>query len=265
MYIKHDNINNLQIFSNTEFGEIEVIVLDGKEWFGATQIAKALGYANPYKAVIDHCKEDGLTKREVIDSMGRTQEMKFINEGNLYRLIVKSKLPTAEKFERWVFDDVLPTIHKHGAYMTSQKIEEVLLNPDTIIRLATDLKHEQEMTRQLENQIEQDKPYTSLGQAIATSSDSINIGQFCKMVYDREEIKIGRNRMFGWLREKGYLVTRGKEKNHPKQQYLEQGLFEVASGIVKDIQGDIQTFTTLMTGKGQMYFLDKLKMEWAHE
>ena len=109
-------MNNLQTFSNSEFGALEVLEIDGKPYFPATACAKMLGYANPRKAILDHCKEDGVTKRDAIDSMGRSQETKYISEGNLYRLIVHSKLPSAERFERWVFDEVLPAIRKQGMY-----------------------------------------------------------------------------------------------------------------------------------------------------
>lgn len=109
-------MNEMQVFQNSEFGELGVLEVNGKPYFPATACAKILGYANPWKAINDHCKKDGLTKREVIDSMGRTQSAKFINEGNLYRLIVHSKLPAAERFEKWVFDEVLPTIRQTGGY-----------------------------------------------------------------------------------------------------------------------------------------------------
>lgn len=118
-------MNDLKVFSSTEFGELGIMLIDGKEYFPATQCAKILGYANPRKAVIDHCKKDGVTNRDVIDSLGRTQQMKFINEGNLYRLIVSSKLPAAEKFERWVFEDVLPQIRRSGSY-GGVNIEELI-------------------------------------------------------------------------------------------------------------------------------------------
>lgn len=111
-------MNDLKVFKSTEFGELGVMLIDGKEYFPATQCAKILGYADPYKAIKQHCKEDGWVKHPVIDNLGRTQEMKFINEGNLYRLIVSSKLPSAEKFEHWVFDEVLPSIRKNGSYGT---------------------------------------------------------------------------------------------------------------------------------------------------
>jgi len=115
-------MNELQVFKNSEFGEIGVLTIDGKEYFPATACAKILGYSNPQKAVRDHCLRDGCTNRSVIDNLGRTQEMKFITEGNLYRLIVRSKLPAAEKFERWVFDEVLPTIRKQGHYSAGEQL-----------------------------------------------------------------------------------------------------------------------------------------------
>lgn len=109
-------MNEMQVFQNSEFGELGVLEVNGKPYFPATACAKVLGYSNPWKAINDHCKKDGLTKCEVIDSVGRTQTAKFINEGNLYRLITHSKLPAAERFEKWVFDEVLPTIHRTGSY-----------------------------------------------------------------------------------------------------------------------------------------------------
>ena len=108
----------IQLFNNPQFGDIRMSADDnGNPLFCATDVAKALGYTNPYKAVIDHCKPDGLTIREVIDSVGRTQQAKFIKEGNLYRLIARSNLPEAEKFESWIFDEVVPAIRKTGGYI----------------------------------------------------------------------------------------------------------------------------------------------------
>lgn len=118
-------MNDLKVFSSTEFGELGVMLIDGKEYFPASQCAKILGYANPRDAIQKRCKEDGVAKCDVIDSLGRTQQMKFINEGNLYRLIVSSKLPAAEKFERWVFEDVLPRIRRSGSY-GGVNIEELI-------------------------------------------------------------------------------------------------------------------------------------------
>lgn len=120
--------NELQIFKNSSFGNLEVLTIEGKQWFPAIKVAEVLGYTNPRKAVRDHTKERGVTIRSVIDSLGRNQDKKFIDEGNLYRLITKSKLPQAEQFEEWVFDDVLPTLRKTGSYQvkpltTSEQIQ----------------------------------------------------------------------------------------------------------------------------------------------
>ena len=117
-------MNDLQIFNNEEFGEVRMTEIDGKPYFVATDVATALGYTNPRKAVNDHCK--GVTKRDTPTSSG-VQSMSYINEGDLYRLIMKSKLPSAEKFERWVMDEVLPSIRKTGSYnkpmSTAEKIK----------------------------------------------------------------------------------------------------------------------------------------------
>lgn len=114
-------MNELQIFNSEEFGEIRTAEIDGKPYFVGTDVAKALGYSNPRKAILDHCK--GVTKRDTPTSSG-IQSMSYINEGDLYRLIMKSKLPSAEKFEAWVMDEVLPTIRKTGSYQKPMTVAE---------------------------------------------------------------------------------------------------------------------------------------------
>jgi len=143
-------MKNLQVFRNTEFGELKVLVIDGKEYFPATDCARMLGYSNPHKAVIDHCRY--LTKREVPHPQNseKTININYIPEGDLYRLIVKSQLPAAERFEKWVFDEVLPTIRKHGIYATDKVIEEMISNPEYGIKLFTELKAERDRRKALE-------------------------------------------------------------------------------------------------------------------
>ncbi len=133
-------MNELQIFNNPRFGEIRTITENDKTLFCGSDVAKALGYKNPSKALSDHCK--GVTKRYTPTASGK-QEMNFIPEGDIYRLATKSELPGAEEFERWIFDEVLPSIRKHGAYITPQKIEDLVQNPDLVIRLCEQLKAEQ--------------------------------------------------------------------------------------------------------------------------
>ena len=137
----------LQIFTNPQFGQVRTIEEAGNVLFCGADVATALGYTNPRKALDDHCK--GVTKRDT-PTNGGIQSMSFIPESDLYRLIVKSQLPEAERFEKWVFEEVLPAIRKHGAYMTPETLEAAILNPDTIIKICTALKDEQDKRRALE-------------------------------------------------------------------------------------------------------------------
>jgi prophage antirepressor-like protein len=134
---------DIQIFKNERFGEVRVVEIEGKTYFAGSDVAKALGYVNPRDAIIRHCKSWGVVKHDTPIN-GVMQQVTYIDEGNIYRLAAKSELPGAEEFEAWIFDVVLPSIRKHGGYLTSQKIEEVLLNPDTIIQLAMTLKEERQ-------------------------------------------------------------------------------------------------------------------------
>ena len=142
-------MNELQVFKNNEFGEIRTLEINGKPYFVANDIAKALGYANPSKATNDHCKHSIIEWGN--DSLGRRQQFKFVPEGDLYRLISHSKLPSAEKFESWIFDDVIPSIRKYGMYAT----DELLDNPDLIIKMATKLKEERELNKRLQEENEE--------------------------------------------------------------------------------------------------------------
>ena len=264
-------MDNLKVFENDEFGQLSVIVKNNKEYIEAIEVATILGYSNPRDAVNRHCDEDGVVFSDVGVVTGIRKDnseiiqvvtKKFIDEGNLYRLIVKSKLPSAKRFEKWVMEEVLPSIRKHGAYMSEEVISKTLDNPDFIIEIATKLKYERQQRKLLEEKAKSleatiiiDKPYTNFGKTIATSSDAITIGQFAK-VLNNNNINIGRNRLFTILRDNGYLIKVGKDKNMPKQVYVKQGLFKVAESVVKTVKGELLTATTLITGKGQMYFLE---------
>src|SRR5690625_587178 len=250
-------MEELKVFNHKEFGELEILIIDGKEYFPATDVASKLGYAKPHNAIDRHCRKDGSLFRGVTDSLGRKQKKKFIDEGNLYRLIVGSELPEAEKFESWVFDEVLPSIRKHGAYMTPETIEEVLLSPDTLIKLATNLKEEQEKRKQAERVIEEQKPKVLFADAVETSKTSVLVGELAKII-KQNGYNIGQNRLFKWLRDKGYLMKRGNSRNLPTQKSMELGLFEVKKRTINNPDGSIRTTSTpMVTGKGQVYFVEK--------
>jgi anti-repressor protein len=232
---------------------------NGTAWLNLEDVARGLGFTQK-KNGVEYVRWE--TVRGYISEFGFSQQVGkgFIPENIFYRLAMKAKNETAETFQAKVADEILPSIRKHGAYMTSETIEKALTSPDFLIQLATKLKEEQEARRALEKQIEQDKPYTNFAKSIANSSDAITFGEFAKIL-NNNGIKIGRNRLFDWMRKNGFLIQSGREKNKPKQQYVEQGLFQVKESVIHTIDKDLIRTTTLITGKGQLYFLEKLKEE----
>lgn len=178
-------MNQLKNFSHNMFGSLEILIKEGKEYFPATDVAKALGYSDPHKAVKQHTKEDGwVICPVVLEGKNQTVDKKFINESNLYRLIVKSKLPQAEQFEKWVFEKVLPSIRKHGAYMTPNTINALLQDPDLIIGLASQLKQEQQSRQvaeqknlMLTQQIAENASKITYLDQILQSKDTVTVSQ----------------------------------------------------------------------------------------
>ena len=245
-------MDKLQIFKNEEFGQVRVIETNGKVYAVGVDIARALEYSNPSKAVIQHCK--GITKLG-IPSEGGIQETNVIPEGDIYRLIVKaadqSKNPKikakAERFERWIFDEVLPSIRKHGAYMTDEIIEKVLTDPDTIIKLATQLKEERKKRLEAER----------LTNQIAVSENSLLVREVAKIASKRGII-IGEKRLWNKLREWGMIF---KNSTEPMQQYIDRGYFEVVEGTTETYKGTFTYRTTRVTGKGQVYIIRRLLEE----
>ena len=246
--------NELEIFKNEEFGEVRTLLINDKPYFCASDIAKVLGYSNTRDAISRHCK--GVVKSDIPTNSG-IQTVSFIPEGDIYRLIVKSKLPSAERFETWVMDEVLPTIRKHGAYMTEQTIEEALTSPDFLFCLATQLKEEQTARRLAEQKIEEQRPLVEFADKVSNSSNLIDMGKMAKLLKD-ENINIGRNRLFEWLRKKDILMR----NNIPYQRYIDGGYFQVKESTFETPYGTKTQQTTFVTGKGQIYITEKLRKEW---
>ena len=252
-------MNDLQLFNNPRFGDVRTLTEDGNTLFCGSDVARALGYTNARDALARHCR--GVVKRDTTDSLGRTQETNFIPEGDLYRLITHSKLPDAEKFERWVFDEILPSIRRNGMYATPEKLAEMLLNPDAMIQTLQALKAEQEKRRALEAQAEADKPKVLFSDAVSTSSSSILVGDLAKLLR-QNGVPIGQNRLFDRLRSEGFLMRNGESRNLPTQRAMEQGLFEVKETTIANPDGSIRvTKTTKVTGKGQVYFVNRYLKE----
>lgn len=172
-------MNELQVFQNSQFGNLEILTFEGKEWFPAIQVAEILGYANPRDAISRHTKNKGVVNHDVL-SNGGVQRKKFIDEGNLYRLITRSKLPQADEFEEWVFEDVLPSIRKHGLYATDNVIENTLNNPDYIINILTEYKKEKEHNLLLQQQVGELKPKADYYDQILKSKKLITVNAIAK-------------------------------------------------------------------------------------
>lgn len=239
-----------------------MVEIDGKPYAVASDVARALGYSRPHEAVQAHCR--GAVTYRIIDSLGREQEAKIIPEGDIYRLIVKaadqSKNPEikakAERFERWIFDEVIPSIRQHGAYMTPQKIEEILMNPDTIIELALKLKEEQRKRKEAEAQLEQQRPLVQFAETCLASKDSILVRQLAKLAC-KNGINIGEKRLWRKLREWGIV----NKKNEPYQFAFDNGWFEVKQGVYDTPYGKQMYRTYKVTPKGQVYIIERLKQE----
>lgn len=245
-------MNELEIFKNEEFGEIRTVEQNGQIFFVANDIAKVLGYKNPSDATNKHCRNAIMVWGS--DSIGRRQEFKMIPESDLYRLIISSKLPSAEKFEKWVFEEVLPTIRKHGAYMTDEKAFDVLHNAGGLADL---LQQAAEQLKQKDVQIERMKPKALFADAVASSKNSVLIGELAKII-KAKGYDIGQNKLFTWMRENGYLMKTGEAYNQPTQKSMELGLMEIKKSTINNPDGSIRTTTTTkITGKGQVYFVNK--------
>lgn len=248
-------MNNITTFNHNQFGAVRTVTDErGEPWFVATDIATALGYRNA-PDMTRRLDEDEKGTRSV-RTLGGNQEVTVISEAGLYSSILGSKLPAAKEFKRWVTHEVLPSIRKHGGYLTPAKVEEVLLNPDTIIQLATQLKNEREQRAALEAQAEVDRPKVLFADALTVSDSAILVGQLAKLL-SQNGIHIGQNRLFQRLREEGYLHKHGRQKNLPTQKSCDLGVIDIKTRTVNNPDGTVRTtYTPVVTGKGQQYFIN---------
>lgn len=239
----------VQVFSSEQFGSLRTYEENGQVLFCGKDVAKALGYKDTTNAMKRHCR--GVAKRHPItDSLGRTQEAVFISEPDLYRLITHSKLPTAEKFERWVFEEVLPAIRRTGGYMVAAQDE----TPEQIMARAV-LVAQDTIERQ-KKQIDELKPKALFADAVAASDGTCLVGELAKML-KQNGVNMGQNRLFAWMREHGYLGKTGSNRNVPTQRAMEQGLFRIKETAVTHSDGHVTiNRTPKVTGKGQRYFIE---------
>lgn len=242
-------MNNLQIFKNSEFGEIRTTTINNEPYFCLADVCKALGLTQPSK-VKERLNDDGVNTIPAIDSMGRTQNTSYINEPNLYKTIFQSRKPEAEKFSDWVTSEVLPSIRKHGMYAT----EELLNNPDLAIKTFQALKDEREKNKRLEAENKAMIPAKVFADSVVASESSILIRDFAK-VLRQNGVSIGEKRLYAWFREHGYIC---KNSTRPTQYSMERELFDIDTRTIqRGCKNPLEIQTTKINGKGQIYFINK--------
>lgn len=229
---------------------------DGVVYLRLETVARGLGFtriAASGNEVVRWERVDGYLLELGVPTCGHDG---FIPENIFYRLAMKAKNETAEKFQAFIADEVIPAIRKHGAYMTPEAIEQALLNPDTIIKLATTLKEEREQRMALAAKIEEDAPATQLGYAVTAADDSILVREMAKIL-KQNGYDTGEQRFFETLRREGFLIKSGSDRNMPTQRALEMGLFTIKENVHVTPSGSFTTRTTMVTGKGQSYFVNR--------
>ena len=243
-------MNELQIFNNEEFGDIRTVTIDNEPWFVGKDVATSLGYERATKAIQDHVDSEDKDEIPIQDSIGRMQKTPIISESGLYALIFSSKLESAKRFKHWVTSEVLPSIRKTGGYDMKQPQGKELL--------ALAVLEAQKTIEEQTAQIEEMKPHAILGQAITTANTSILVGDLAKILR-QNGVDIGAQRLFGWMRENGYLIKRkGSDWNLPTQKSMDMGLFEIKESVHIDGNGCNKiSRTPKVTGKGQQYFINK--------
>ena len=267
----------LQLVQNEQF-KVRKTEYNGETWFVAKDVADILGYTNNRKAVLDHTDEEDRFVATLSTTIG-TRKAMVINEIGLYSLVIASKLPEARAFKRWICGEVIPSIRRTGAYMTSETLGMVQGNPEALQELTAKLaeerakhnetlqllgQHEQTI-REKEELIERknayfvrNKPRIDFAKAVFENRTAILVGEMAKLLA-QNGIEIGQNRFFEWLRQNGYLQSKqGEMWNVPYQKCIEQGLFIIKESVTTDARGkQLITRTPMITGKGQRYFISK--------
>lgn len=249
-------------------------MIDDKPYFCASDVAKALGYTNPNKAVNDHCR--AITKRSTPIS-GKNQDINFIPEGDVYRLIIKSKLPSAEKFEAWVMDDVLPTLRKTGTYSIDTKPDSYTIeDPAARARRWAEEYEEKQLVMQeneklverndeLQSENDEMRPKAKFHDDIAAAKNSLLFGEFAGIIQNNHNIKLGEKKLFEWCRNKGFLCSSLGYWNKPTQRMITSGYMQVCEHT--HIAGNGQkyvSYSPLLTGKGQIWLTDQLMKEFGN-
>lgn len=249
-------MNTPQIF-NFEQNEVRTVLVNDEPYFIGKEIAELLGYANSRDALEKHVDpEDKLVLTSRITTLENMPNRGLIgiNESGLYSLAIKSGLPSAKKFQRWITKEVLPAIRKHGAYLTDQKAYDITHNPNSLADL---LLQAGEQLKQKDLIIQEMQPKALFSDAVRGSVNSCLVSEL-STILKQNDVNIGQNRLFEWLRDNGYLCRDGRRKNKPTQRSMDLKIMDVREHVRTNSQGElVTTFTPLVTGKGQVYFVNK--------
>ena len=251
-------MNDISIFKNESFGEIRVAGTRENPMFCLADVCRVLELqVTPTK---NRLKQDGVNLIKVIDSLGREQEATFVNEQNLYKVIMRSDKPQAETFQDWVCGEVLPSIRKTGNYSVQQRYEIPQSFSEALMLAAKQAKQIEAQQKQLEakdEQIRQDAPRVLFSKAVETAKRSCLVSELAKILR-QNGIDMGQNRLFDWMRKHGYLCSKGQYYNQPTQKAMELGLFELKQTAINKPDGSVLVSTTTkVTGAGQVYFVNK--------
>lgn len=254
-------MNEIKIFENPEFGKIRVVNYDNELWFVLKDVCEAIGLTNP-TVVAERLDNDERAKFD----LGRQGETNIINESGLYNVILRSEKEEAKQFKRWITHEVLPSIRKHGVYATDKFTEKAIADPDFAIKVFTALKEEREKVARLKAEAEENHPVVLTGKAVKSSTNGILVGQYVPMLRE-SGWDIGTNRFFDMLREDGFLCCqKGQLWNKPSQFCLENNYMKYRTSVYVDKNGDNKTsYTPLITGKGQVYFLNYYKNKYGFQ
>lgn len=255
---------SLQIFKSNQFGEVRVAKIESNEpYFCLADLCRILDLRTA--DVRQRLSDDVVSTHPIPDKLGRTQQANFVNEEGLYDVVLDSRKPEAKAFRKWVTSEVLPTIRKHGVYATESFVEKAISDPDAMISVLTELKSERQQRQLAESKAAlqeeinlHNMPRVRFAEAVETSTRSCLVAELAKIV-TQNGYEIGQNRLFKWLRGQGYLGKTGEHHNMPTQRAMEMGLFEVKKTTITKPDGTVLVSTTpKVTGKGQVYFVNKL-------
>ena len=252
-------MNEIKIFKKEEFGKIRTVEIDGKPYFVASDVAKALGYVNDRDAISRHCR--WVVKHDIPHPQSKTKTLavNVIPKGDVVRLAANSELPTAEKFESWIFDEVIPSVLDNGGYIAGRETlsDDELLEKAVMVAQRRIAERDKIIAQQKEK-IDEQKPLVDFAVHVSQSKDTIDMEEMAKIAND-EHINIGRNRLIKWLKEKRIL----KDNRTPYQQFIDRGYFNVVEIKKETMYGTMVFPKTVVTGKGQLWVIEKLRAEYC--